>query len=74
MADALDHSALERWRREPTAFISEVLINPETRRRFDLLPAERQIFVHAYPTNDNGRLVFPERCVHRSRRTSRRGR
>jgi len=72
MADALDHSALERWRREPTSFIAELMVNPETGRPFDLLPAERQFFAHAFKTDANGRLLYPEQvyaCPKKSGKT-----
>jgi len=60
MGEALDHSALERWRRDPCEFIEEVLVNPETGQPFDLLPAERHFLAHAYQTDTDGRLIYPE--------------
>ena len=60
MTDALDQSALERWRLEPIAFVVEMLRNPETGRPFDLLPAQRRFFAHAFATDDTGRLLYPE--------------
>src|ERR1700683_3367887 len=60
MAEALDHSALMGWRREPKKFISDVLRNPETGQPFDLLDAEQQFLDHAFKTDDKGRLLFPE--------------
>lgn len=60
MGEALEESALERWRREPTAFISEVMCNPETGLPFELLPYEQRFFKHAYKTNEQGRLIYLE--------------
>ena len=60
MADVLDQAALKRWRREPTAFIEEVLRDPETNRPFRLLPAERTFLQHAFKLNEQGRLRYPE--------------
>jgi phage terminase large subunit-like protein len=72
MSDVLDHSALARWRREPTAFISEVMRDPETGRRFELLPAQRSFFQHAWTFNADGRLRYPEQvysCPKKSGKT-----
>ena len=60
MSEVLDTSALERWRLDPTSFIEEVMVDPETGTPFKLLPAERAFLAHAYQTNDAGRLIFPE--------------
>src|SRR5262249_37359760 len=60
MADALEAGALDRWRREPTRFIAEVVRDPETGKPFELLPAERAFLDHAYLTDDSGRLLYPE--------------
>ena len=38
----LNATTLERWRRHPMTFIEEVLHDPETRRPYRLLPAERR--------------------------------
>jgi len=48
-----------RYQHNPTAFI-ERLIDPETGRRFTLLPAEREFLKHALATDRDGRLLFPE--------------
>ena len=60
MTEALERSALARWRREPISFIEEVLRDPETGRPFVLLDAQRQFFAHAWQTDDDGRLIYPE--------------
>jgi phage terminase large subunit-like protein len=60
MAEVLDHSALDRWRRQPVSFITEILRDPETSKPFVLLDAERAFLEHAYQTDDSGRLVYPE--------------
>lgn len=63
----------ERWRKEPTRFISEILCNPETPGEpFDLLPAEVAFFDHAWRTDSDGRLLFPEQlyaCPKKSGKT-----
>jgi phage terminase large subunit-like protein len=60
MAETLDTNALDRWRADPAAFITEVLRNPETGRPFELLPAELAFLDHCFRTNDAGRLCYPE--------------
>ena len=62
MAEALDSSALRRWRSSPVTFIEQVLRDPETGKPFQLFEAERQFFEHAWQLNDDGRLVYPEQC------------
>jgi phage terminase large subunit-like protein len=63
MAEALDHSALRRWQRQPIDFIQQILRDPETGKPFELFEAERQFFNHAWQLNGDGRLVYPEQCV-----------
>jgi phage terminase large subunit-like protein len=60
MGEALDKSALDRWRRDPTTFITEVMLDPETGKAFELLPCERAFLEHAFKTNADGRLIYPE--------------
>jgi phage terminase large subunit-like protein len=43
----------------PVAFIKQ-LINPETGKPFDLLPAERAFLKHAFTVGPDGRLLYPE--------------
>jgi hypothetical protein len=72
MAEALDHSALDRWRRQPVRFITEILRDPETGKPFVLLDAERAFLEHAYQTDDSGRLIYPEQlysCPKKSGKT-----
>jgi phage terminase large subunit-like protein len=56
----LNSAALVRWRSHPVEFIETVLINPETGKPFELLPAERAFLAHAFKTGDNGKLLYPE--------------
>jgi len=49
-----------RWKREPVAFIREVLINPETGERFVLYPAQEAFIREALTPRSDGRLPFPE--------------
>ena len=51
---------LRRWKRDPVAFISEVLRDPETGRPFELYPAEVEFLRHAFTLTPDGRLPFPE--------------
>jgi phage terminase large subunit-like protein len=60
MTEALEPSALKRWQRDPASFIEQVLRNPETGKPFVLLPAERSFIEHAFKTDPDGRLVYPE--------------
>jgi phage terminase large subunit-like protein len=70
---ALDHRALQRWRRHPIKFIEQVLCNPETKKPFELLPAERAFLRHAFLTDKHGRLLYPEQlysCPKKSGKTT----
>ncbi|MFZ2079889.1 MAG: terminase large subunit, partial [Xanthobacteraceae bacterium] len=60
MSVAITQQALARWRRNPCAFIEEVLFDPETGKPFKLLPAEREFINHAFQTDADGRLLYPE--------------
>jgi len=51
---------LTQWRRDPVAFIREVLINPETGEHFQLYPAEERFLRAAFTPDRGGRLPFPE--------------
>jgi phage terminase large subunit-like protein len=55
-----DNKTLTRFRTDPAQFIESCLINPETKKPFQLLPAERAFLDHAFKTDDNGRLLYPE--------------
>ena len=39
---------LDRWRSNPISFIETVLHDPETKKPFKLLPAERAFLEHAF--------------------------
>jgi phage terminase large subunit-like protein len=58
--DQLDASAIERFKREPIAFIEHVLRDPETGKAFILSAAERAFLERAFTLSDNGRLLYPE--------------
>src|SRR5277367_1151509 len=51
---------LDRWKREPTSFICEVLIDPETHKPFELYPAEKLFLREAFTLTPEGRLKYPE--------------
>lgn len=63
MSDVLEHSALERWQRNPISFINEVLRNPKTGQPFELFDAQKQFFAHCWNTGPDGRLLYPEQCI-----------
>jgi phage terminase large subunit-like protein len=69
VAEALDPSALVRWQRDPAAFITEVMCDPETGRPFTLLDAERAFLAHAFQTTDDGRLLYPEQVYSGPKKT-----
>ena len=49
---------LQRWRSNPISFIETVLHDPETKKPFKLLPAERAFLEHAFKRDDDGRLLL----------------
>jgi hypothetical protein len=57
---AFTASALAQWRKQPAAFIEEVLYDPETGKPFKLLDAERAFLRHAFTLDEAGRLLYPE--------------
>ena len=73
MTEVLDHTTLERWQRDPIAFIETVLHNPETGAPFVLLDAEKQFLAHSFKLNDDYRLAYPEQiysCPKKSGKTA----
>lgn len=73
MGEALDPSALKRWRRDPAAFIVETMIDPETGSPFVLLDAERRFLDHAFTTDGGGKLVYPEQVYSGPKKTGKTG-
>jgi phage terminase large subunit-like protein len=66
-------STLARWRADPIAFIQQVMIDPETRKPFVLLGAEREFLKHAFAIGTDGRLLYPEQvysCPKKSGKTT----
>jgi phage terminase large subunit-like protein len=64
---------LTRWRQTPIKFVEQVLCDPETKRPFTLLPAERAFLQEAYKTDKHGRLLYPEQvysCPKKSGKTT----
>lgn len=55
-----DRTNLDRWKREPAAFICEVLINPYTDEPFELYPAQERFLREAFTLTPEGQLKFPE--------------
>ena len=58
----IDDGIIDRWRSDPIAFIEHVLYDPETKKPFMLLPAERDFLAYAYKLDDSGRLLYPTQC------------
>jgi phage terminase large subunit-like protein len=64
---------LDRWRSNPISFIETVLHDPETKKPFKLLPAERAFLEHAFKRDDDDRLLYPEQiysCPKKSGKTT----
>jgi len=51
---------LATWKRDPIAFIREVLVDPETNRAFELYPAQERFLRKALTLKSDGRLPYPE--------------
>jgi phage terminase large subunit-like protein len=49
-----------KWRRDPVAFITEVLVDPETGKPFQLYPDQEQFLPEALTPTAEGRLPYPE--------------
>jgi phage terminase large subunit-like protein len=73
VTDALDPGALQRWRADPVSFIEQVLRDPETGKPFELLPAQRSFFQHAWQLNDDGRLLYGEQVYSCPKKTGKTG-
>jgi phage terminase large subunit-like protein len=70
---ALNRKSMARYRDNPAAFISETMINPETGEPFVLLPAEIAFLEHAFRTDANGRLLFPEQVFSAPKKSGKTG-
>jgi hypothetical protein len=73
VAPTLDATSLARWQANPITFIEECLHDPETRKPYRLLPAERAFLEHAFQTDAGGRLKYPEQlyaCPKKSGKTA----
>ncbi|HJU11105.1 MAG TPA: terminase large subunit [Candidatus Binataceae bacterium] len=60
MADSNQSSAIKRWKRDPCAFIREVLVNPENNKPFELYPAQVQFLREALTLKRDGTLPYSE--------------
>ena len=72
MTAPLDHTAIERWRADPSSFIETVLYDPETEQPFQLLDSERNFLKFAFRLTATGKLLFPEQvyaCPKKSGKT-----
>jgi hypothetical protein len=73
MPETLTPAHLAKWRKNPTRFIQEVMIDPETDKPYKLLPAERTFLRFAFKTDRRGKLVYPEQvyaCPKKSGKTA----
>jgi len=69
----ISKTMLARWRANPIGFIQQVLINPETKKPFVLLEAERAFLRYAFAIGPDGRLLYPEQvyaCPKKSGKTT----
>jgi hypothetical protein len=73
MTEALEPNTLQRWRQQPTAFITEILRDPKTGKPFVLFDAQRQWFDHCWQRRDDGRLLYPEQCIGWIKKTGKTG-
>ena len=60
MPETITSANLARWRADPAIFVEQVLVNPDTGRPFELLPAERVFIEHMFKTDADGRLVHTD--------------
>jgi phage terminase large subunit-like protein len=51
---------LAAWRRDPVAFIGDVLVNPETGKAFELFPIQERFLRELFSLAPDGRLKYPE--------------
>jgi phage terminase large subunit-like protein len=51
---------IQLWRANPTTFIESMRYDPESGAPFKLLDAERDFLKHAFQTDADGRLLYPE--------------
>jgi phage terminase large subunit-like protein len=54
------NSNIARWRKDPAAFIEQVLINPDTKEPFQLYEAQRTFLREGFRMTPDGRLVHTE--------------
>ncbi len=65
---------IDRYRRDPGAFIEEQLVDPITNKPFVLLPAERAFVERAFQIDERtGRLRFPEQVYSTGRKGGKTG-
>ncbi len=53
-------SDVARWKRDPVAFVEEVLIDPEVKKPFRLYEGERDLVSRGFTLTSDGRLPFAE--------------
>jgi hypothetical protein len=60
MTEAVPSANYLRWRADPSAFMTEVLRDPEDGEPFRLNDAERVFLQHAFELDADGRMKYPE--------------
>jgi hypothetical protein len=63
----------DRWRRDVVGFVREVLIDPETRRPFELYAEEITFLRQAFTYMPDGRLRFTELCFSAGKKSGKTG-
>jgi phage terminase large subunit-like protein len=70
---SVNGSALARWRRDIVAFITEVLVDPETGEPFKLYPEQVTFLGHAFELTPAGRMRYTELCFSAGKKSGKTG-
>jgi phage terminase large subunit-like protein len=60
MVGAIMRAKLAAWKRDPVAFINDVLVDPETGKAFELFPIQERFLRELFSLTPDGRLRYPE--------------
>jgi hypothetical protein len=66
-------TVIARWRKDPVAFISEVLVDPETGEPFRLYPEQITFLRHAFELTPEGRMRYTELCFSAGKKSGKTG-
>jgi phage terminase large subunit-like protein len=64
---------LTRWREDPVSFVAEVLIDPETKRSFQLYGEQRTFLRYAFEMTTEGRLRHTEQVFSAGKKSGKTG-